>query len=224
MFDYSKEKVGGSSVYLRTCGVHQGVIFKGLEYVATDSYEAFDLIFDVNGAIFKDRMFGTSLEKAFPKKIYENNVVAGEETKEQAYHREMKERYLKVASFVNLFAGEESVKAMSKFNTFKDLVDKANKELASVDTTRPINILTIWKNNDAKQTSNLILPSKGKFVELTEYNEEGKAISAKIQPTIWQQQNVMIEKYPYGASNEASSSDSTILNDINSVATDDLPF
>ena len=115
---------------------------------------------------------------------------------------------------------------LGKFDGMKDLVDKANNLLNSADKTVKLNILVGWKNNDSTQKSNLIIPDRGtKWVEPTQYDATGAVKQATIKMKPSQQARMMEEKYPYGASNESTNSDSVILNDINhSDTSGDLPF
>lgn len=221
MFDFSNEEVKKS--FLNECGLYQEAKLVGLEYRAEESYECFDILLEVNGSQFSNRVFSPDIDKVFPKKKYENNQIVGEETKEEAYQRTYKEIFFKVRHLALCYASEDEVmNKIGKFSSFKDLVDKTIDLIGDEKETVKLNFLTVWKNNDRTQKNHLVIPERIKWVEPTVYTAEGKILSATIQLTPWQQSNQTTRK-DYTGSNESLGSTDAILNDVGSQDSD-LPF
>lgn len=219
MFDFSNETEKKN--YLRTAGLHKNAIFKSLTYNAEPSYEYFDIILEVDGAEFRDRTFGTTLEKVFIRKVYEKGMPR-EETKEEAYEREYKEKFFKVLYLVMCYVSEDEAKeAIGKFNGLKDLVEKANSIIQNNEIK--VNFLTIWRNSDSKQESRLVIADRVKWVEPVVTDAEGNPKEATLSLTKYQKDNMLVEKYPYnggGEDNESSNTSDTLINEED----EELPF
>lgn len=205
--------------YLRTAGLHQNAKLIGINYDATEQYEYFDIELEVDGKKFRERTFGPNPDKVYPKDIYENGEKVGSETKEEAFKRAINEVSTKLFYLGNAFVSEAELKAsVNKAKDLKDFVEKVNKaiNLSGNKETTSLNFLTIWKNNDTKKSSNLIIPINTKWVEAS---KEGQAPSIKLSK--WQLERQMTEKYPYVASqSEAPAGNEAITTDESS----DLPF
>lgn len=220
MFDFSNETEKKS--YLRTAGLHKGGIFKSLTYNAEPSYEYFDIVLEVDGAEFRDRTFGTTVEKVFTRKVFEKGVPR-DETKEEAFEREYKEKFFKVLYLVMCFTSEDAAKeAIGKFDGLKDLVEKANAIIAGNEAH--VNFLTIWRNSDSKQESRLVIADRVKWIEPVVTDAEGNPKEATLSLTKYQKDNMLVEKYPYnggGSDNESSNTSDTLIDE---EVEDDLPF
>lgn len=207
--------------YLRSAGLHTNAKLVSLKYDATEAYEFFDIELETeDGAIFRERTFAPNPEKVFPKQKYEGGKPVGEETKAEAYKRVVSETTTKLFYLGLAFVEEAELRASIKASNWKDLVEKVNKAInmsGKADTTR-LNFLTVWKNSDSKQRSNLVIPDRTAWVEAY---VEGKPASIKLNK--WQLDNQMIEKYPYQGSSEAPATDDIISGDASAVSSD-LPF
>ena len=214
-FGFDNTNSGSDSVrHLRTPGLHTNAKFVGLTYDATEQYEYFDIeIETADGRHFRERTFGPDPNKVFPKAIWKNGKQEGTETNEQAFDRVKKDINTKLYHLALCFATkdelQESVKGIS---SLKEFVGAVNKVIGNPEN-RAINILTIWKNSDVRQKSNLILAERTKWCEPF---VEGKEATIKLSK--WQIENQLVEKYPYNA---AGTSDQVLVSDN---AADDLPF
>jgi hypothetical protein len=218
-FDNIQEKGG----YLRQAGVNMDATFVALTYVANENWEGFDIeLSTADGKMFRERTFGANIEKVFPKAKYQDGRQIGTETKQEAFERVQaelsKKLYHLAACFVRKDVLKEKVKSV---RDLKDLVEKVNKAMAEAGTDRKINFLTMWKNSDIKQRSNLILADRIQWCEPTTYGSNGEVMNAKINFTQYQIANNMKEKYPYNANESGQTSDAIIGG---SQAVDDLPF
>lgn len=205
--------------YLREAGVHENAKFLGLSYDATEQYEYFDIeVETADGRYFRERTFGPNKEKIFPKDLWQQGKKIGTETKDQAFLRVEQEINTKLFYLALCFAPKDILtEKVSKVKSLKELVEAINKVIG--EPTNTINFLTIWKNNEAKQKSNLIIAERIKWCEK---NVEGKKPS--IQLTKWQITNNLIEKFPYKAPN--SEATETLTNEQNQPVGEvtDLPF
>ena len=93
------------------------------------------------------------------------------------------------------FTDAETIKHKVKnCNGMKELVDRMNAVIkASGNADISLNFLTIWKNNEGKAKSNLIIAERIKWIEPTQFTEEGKEKSATITLTKWQKENGLTE-------------------------------
>lgn len=203
-------------VYLKEAGLHQNVKFVGLKYEANESWEAFDIELETaDGKYFRERTFGADINKVYPKPIYRNGVKEGEETKEEAYNRVRGDINKKLFYLAQCFVDKDTlINKAGSAQTLKELVETVSKLIGQ--PTETINILTIWKNSDVRQKSNLIIADKIKWCE--PYTE-GKTPSIKL--TTWQANNQTVEKYPYKPE-QSESEGGAILDE--SSSTEKLPF
>lgn len=209
---------GGSKRYLRQAGLHEDVKFLGLNYVATEGWEGFDIELETSdGSYFKERTFGPNIDKVFPKALYKDGQKVGMETKEQAYERKEMETSRKLFYLAACFSKDEKAlrDSLGSVRTLKELVEGVKEIIGEPGNT--INFLTIWKNSDAKQRSNLIVADRGQWCES---NVPGRKSGLRL--TKWQQDNQMIEKYPYGK--EVSDTDESIIPDEMAQPESALPF
>lgn len=206
--------------WLREAGVHENAKFLDLRYDATEQYEYFDIeIETAEGRFFRERTFGPNKEKVFPKDKYKNKVKVGTETKEEAFERVQQEINTKLFYLASCFCDkQELTEKASKVKDLKGLVEVVRSLIGQPTDT--INFLTIWKNNDAKKKSNLIIADKIKWCEK---HTEGR--KAAIQLNRWQIANNTVEKYPYVGNNSEENNDSLVgSGEVPAGAVDDLPF
>lgn len=204
--------------YLREAGVHENAKFLGLSYDATEQYEYFDIeIETADGRYFRERTFGPSKEKVFPKDIWQGGKKIGTETIDQAYDRVQHEINTKLFYLANCFCSKDVLQdKVSKVKSLKELVEAVNKAIG--EPSNNVNFLTIWKNKETTRKSNLIIADKIKWVEK---HMEGKKPS--IQLSKWQIANNLVEKYPYVANNTGTNE--TLIEEGQPVGqVDDLPF
>lgn len=219
---YGFEDVVIKQKQLRTAGLHKNAKFIDLSYDATEQYEFLDIEIETEtGEKFRERTFGPNPDKVFPKKKYSEGKEVGEETKEEAFNRAINEVSTKLFHLGSVFVERDELKAsVAKPQNLKDFVEKVNKAInlsGKKDSTR-LNFLTVWKNSDAKQRSNLVIPANTVWVEA--YTE---GVPAGIKLNRWQQENQTVEKYPYQGNSEVSDTNDTIIGDENT-ANDGLPF
>ncbi len=196
-FDQVSEKKQG---YLRTAGIQQNAKFVGLNYIANEQWEALDIeLATADGKIFTERTFGPNIDKVFPKAKWEGGKQVGMETREEAYKRVEDEISQKLFYLGLCFTDSATLKAkVVGCRDLKELVAKVNAVITAAGVSDiSLNFLTIWKNNDGKQRSNLIIADKVKWVEPTKFGAEGAVLPATIKLTSYQQNNNMVEKYPY---------------------------
>lgn len=207
--------------YLRVAGLQQNAKLVAVKYDAAEYGEYFDIELETaDGATFKDRTFIPTAEKVFPKKKYSEGKEVGEETKEEAFKRAKGEIITKLFHLGLVFEDEATLRASITAPTWKELIAKFNKVITmsgKQDTTR-LNFLTVWKNNDNKKSSNLIIPDRTAWVEVY---TEGKPAGIKLSK--WQLDNQMIEKYPYQAGGSTPNTEDVISGEATDVASD-LPF
>jgi len=218
-FGFGNVKPDANKVWLKEAGVHENAKFLSISYDATEQYEYFDIeIETADGRYFRERTFGPSKEKVFPKDKYKNNKKIGTETKEEAYERVQQEINTKLFYLGTCFVDkDELIKRVNKVKSFKELVDAVKDAIGT--PTKTINFLTIWKNSDSKKKSNLIIADKVKWCEA---HTEGRKPS--IQFSKFHITNCLVEKYPYVASNESESNDSLIQQGEPAGEVSDLPF
>lgn len=204
--------------YLRKAGLHMGATLTSVSYNATETYEYIDIELDLEGKKFRERTFIPTADKVFPKKKYKEGVIVGEETKQEAYERSINEIVTKLFHLGATYLPEDELKASVSASNWKELVEKFNKALnLSGKRDQKLNFLTVWKNNDTKRSSNLIVPEKTRWVEAYKEGE-----GAYIKLNSWQAENQLVEKYPYqGNATEAPAGD-TVLS--GTTADSDLPF
>lgn len=223
MYSFDEVKESGGKQWLKRAGLHTNAKFVSLTYTANEQWEAFDIELQTeSGETFRERTFGPTIDKVYPKDKWDaNGNKVGLETKEEALNRVNQEILKKLFYLGTCFMSkEELVEKVGKPRTFKELVDSTAKAIGEPETT--INFLIVWKNSDARQKSNLIIAERIKWCEAY---VEGKP--ATIRLTKWQQDNQMVEKYPYNSQqNESLLSSETIIADITSgeALADDLPF
>lgn len=210
--------------YLRTAGVQQDAKFVGLTYNWTENYEYFDIeIETADGRMFRERTFGPNIDKSFPRTKYEKGKAVGTETKEEAYQRSQDEVSRKLYDLASCFVHKDELKERVKnCKDLKDMVGKVNAAIGPVANLPHINFLTIWKNSDSKQRSNLIIADKTKWCEPTQYGANGQPMPTNIKLTQFQMNNNMTEKYPYKGENAAEGTESTI--EAGAQYASDLPF
>lgn len=206
--------------YLDSAGLHKNAKFIDLSYDATEQYEYFDIELETeDGEKFRERTFGPNADKVFPRKKYEGGVAVGEETKEEAFKRSINEVSAKLFYLGAAFLNEDELKAsVGKPQNLKDFVEKVNKAITlsgNRDTTR-LNFLTVYKNSDAKQRTNVVIPDRTRWVE--KY-AEGAPVGIKLNK--WQQENLTTRKYTYQGNSEVANTNDTIVGD---TVNDDLPF
>lgn len=207
--------------YLRTAGLQQNAKFVALGYIANENWEGMDIeIQTEDGRTFTERTFGPNIDKVFPKPIWEKGKQVGMETKEQAYKRVEDEIAQKLFYLAICFSDRDTViSKVAGCPGLKELVEKVNdviKDSGRADEVR-LNFLTIWKNSDGKQRSNLIIADKVKWVEATAHNAEGATLPATIKLSTFQLNNNMVEKYPYNGQQAPATPVAT-------ASTADLPF
>lgn len=205
-------------VYLKEAGLHQNVKFLGLKYEANEAWEAFDIELETSdGRYFRERTFGADINKVYPKAKYVNGVKAGDETKDEAYERVKSEISKKLFHLACCYVSKDLiVEKAASVKSLKEFVELVAKLIG--EPTETINILTVWKNSDARQKSNLIIADKTKWCEPY---AEGKP--ATIRLTKWQLENQTIEKYPYNGNQDQSvGNGSAIVDEPHSA--DTLPF
>lgn len=216
-FGFDNTNQGSEKRYLRTPGLQLNAKFVSLTYNATEQYEYFDIeIESADGRVFRERTFGPDPNKVFPKAIYKNGKQEGTGTKEQAFERVQRDINTKLLHLALCFTTNEVLRESAKgISTLKEFVDAVNRAIGT--PTNNINFLTVWKNSDARQKSNLILAERIKWCEpYTEGRE------ATIKLTKWQLENQLVEKYPYNAG--GATTDSPVMVGEGAVAPDDLPF
>ncbi len=215
-------EVGTTGSYLRSAGTQVGGKFKALTYVFTEAWEGFDIEMETaDGKMFRERTFGADPEKVYPRAKYEKGVQVGMETKAEAFDRVQTEISTKIFQLASSFVPAETLRdACNTARDLKELVDKTNKLLSGTDTTIPVNFVTMWKNSDSKQKSNLIIADKVKWVEASKVNTDGTIAPANVRLSAYQQKNNTVEKYPYQGANSTVTSDAAVAN----AAPDDLPF
>jgi hypothetical protein len=214
-FGFDNTNSGSEKRYLRTPGIQTNARFVGLVYNATEQYEYFDIeIETADGRYFRERTFGPDPTKVFPKAIYKNGKQEGMETNAQAFERVQRDINTKLHHLALCFTTNDVLRENVKgISTLKEFVDAVNRAIGT--PTNNINFLTVWKNSDARQKSNLILAERIKWCEP---HTEGKEATIKL--TKWQLENQLVEKFPY---NGGATSDSPVMVS-EGVATDDLPF
>lgn len=205
-------------VYLKEAGLHQNVKYLGLKYEANENWEAFDIELETaDGKYFRERTFGADVTKVYPKAKYAGGIKEGDETKEEAFERVKSEINKKLFHLASCFVDKtELTNKAASVKTFKELVDVVAKLIG--EPTKTLNILTIWKNSEARQKSNLIIAEKIKWVEPY---VEGRPASIKL--TKYQLENQTTEKFPYKGTQEQAASDETIIPD-SQPAGEELPF
>lgn len=218
-FGFDNVKPSESKNYLREAGVHENAKFLGLSYDATEQYEYFDIeIETADGRYFRERTFGPNKEKVYPKGIWQSGKQVGTETKDQAFERVQQEINTKLFYLALCFCPKDVLtEKVSKVKSLKELVDAVNKAIG--EPSNNINFLTIWKNSEAKQKSNLIIADKIKWCEK---HVEGRKPS--IQFSKWQITNNLVEKFPYVGTNTGASTETLIDENQPVGQVDDLPF
>lgn len=206
--------------YLKTAGLHENAKLVNLVYTATEEWEGFDIeIVLSDGRFFKERTFGPSIDKVYVKGKWKSGVKVGEETKEEALERVEGEISDKIYYLVNCFVPKEDIDGkFSSVSNLKELVDAA-VGLISIPNETPINFLTIWKNSDTRQKSNMIIADR---IRWCEPHTEGKP--ATIRLSNYQLANQVVEKYPYRSDNESSGTDNALIEGGDNQPADDLPF
>lgn len=215
-FDFSnvaEQKKG----YLRQAGVQQNAKFIGLTYTATEAWEGMDIELETeDGKVFTERTFGPNIDKVFPKAKWEAGKQIGTETKQEAFNRVSDEIAAKVFYLAACFVDKDVLKEkIRNCNGLKELVDRVNSVISTFGTERTVNFLTIWKNSESKQRSNLIIADKVRWIEPTEFNAEGAVKPATIKLTSYQLNNNMTEKFPYNGQQAPA---------VAAPSTADLPF
>lgn len=219
-FGFKDVKPGTDKNYLKEASCHVNAKLLGLSYDATEEYEYLDIeIETADGRYFRERTFGPNKEKVFPKNLYKGGGIVGVETKQQAYERVQQEINTKLFHLASCFVDRKTLTdEVSSVTTFKELVEAVKKVIGEPSTT--INFLTIWKNNDGKQKSNLIIAEKSKWCEPY---VEGK--NPSITYSKWQMTNQMVEKYPYqGATGSTLEGTESLVNEGPAGEVSDLPF
>lgn len=195
------DNLPSGKVYLKRAGEHENAKFIGLTYDATPQYEYFDIAIETaDGSYFRERTFGPDREKVYPKQLYKNNVKDRMETKDEAFLRVQQEINTKLFHLASCFTTKDVLtEKVRNVKTLKELVEAVNKAIGEPQTN--INFLTIWKNSDAKQKSNLIIAERIKWVEP---HVPGRKVGISL--TKYQIANQLVEKYPYqgGHTNEES--------------------
>lgn len=218
MFGFDNTTQGNErKEYLRAPGLQTNAKFIALTYDATEQYEYFDIELETsNGKYFRERTFGPDPNKVFPKAIWKNGVNEGMETTQQAYERVKREINTKLYHLALCFVSKDELSEKVRgVSTLKEFVNAVNKAIGKPENT--INFLTIWKNSDARQKSNLILAERIKWCEPF---TEGK--EATIRLTKWQIENQLVEKYPYGGASTQTTEGPVLIGE--NGAGDDLPF
>lgn len=199
--------------YLRTAGLQQGARLVNLGYVANEKWEGIDIeMVTSEGKVFTERTFGPTLDKVFPKKLWQDGKEIGEETKEQALERVQGELAQKLFYLALCYTDADTIRnKVKECSGVKDMVDKINAVIKSNKdwATIELNILTIWKNSPSKQRSNLIIADKIKWVECAVVNPEGGYMPTKINLTAWQRTNGMKEEFPYNGNQSPAVSEVT---------------
>lgn len=221
-YGFGNINTGSDKIYLKEAGLHINCKFIGLSYGATEEYEYFDFEAETpDGRYFRERTFGPDINKVYPKALYKGGQKIGEETRDQAFERVKSEINTKLFYLALCFVPKDvlSTKAAS-VKSFKELVDAVAK-LIDLPSDTKINMLTVWKNSDSRQKSNLIIAERVKWCE--PYTE-GR--TAGIHLTKWQLDNQTVEKYPYRPDNSVDeTNNSAIIDGGEGVpATDQLPF
>lgn len=218
-FDNVKEE-SSKKQYLREAGLHENAKFIGLTYGATAEYEYFDIELEVDGKTFRERTFGPDINRVFVKANWENGKQVGMETKEQAYSRSEMEVSTKLLHLAACFVDKQTaIKKVTGLKTLKEFVDAVSKLIGQPKNT--INFLTIWKNSDKNERSNLIIAERIKWCEPY---VEGTAPGIKL--TRYQEEKQMFEKYPYVAktSDGPAVKNAEALEEVTSDVAGDLPF
>jgi len=218
-YGFDKLPDNGKKTYLRRAGLHLGAKFVGLYYTATEQWEAFNIDIETSdGQFFSERTFGPTIDKVYPKQKWIDGKPGPMETPKEALERVQGEISNKLYQLALCFVDKETLQSSVKnVGTFKELVDKVAVLIGN--PTTKINFLTIWKNSDAKQKSNLILADRIKWVES---HVEGVGSSLKFNR--WQLDNQLVEKYPYQGTPTDSSSDNTEALIVSEDLSSDLPF
>lgn len=213
-FDTVAEQKKG---YLRQAGLQQNAKFVGLSYVANELWEGLDIeLQTADGKVFTERTFGPNIDKVFPKAKWENGKQVGMETREEAYKRVEDEISQKLFYLGLCFTDSATLKAkVVGCRDLKELVSKVNAVIGDA-TDIPLNFLTIWKNSDGKQRSNLIIADKVRWVEPTQFGADGAIAQAGIKLTTYQLNNNMVEKYPYNGNTAPAAAPASV--------TSNLPF
>jgi len=218
---YGFKDVNETKQYLRTPGLHVNAKFVGLKYEANENWEAFDIELETSdGKFFRERTFGPNVDKVYPKALYKDGQKVGMETKDQAFDRVKNEINKKLFYLALCFVDKVTLtEKCASVRTLKELITTLNQLLENTSGT--INFLTIWKNSDVRQKSNLILAERIKWCE--PYVEN---VTPTIKLSTYQQANQTVEKYPYSGTETVSSSDVILNNAVeeNAGAVDDLPF
>ena len=216
-FDNVAEQKKG---YLRQAGVQMNAKFVGLTYVANEQWEALDIELQTeDGKIFTERTFGPNIDKVFPKPKWAEGKQVGMETREEAYKRVENDISQKLFYLALCFTDSATLKEkVVGCRDLRELVAKVNGVIAQAGdaTAIPLNFLTIWKNSDTKQRSNLIIADRVRWVEPTKFDGEGKVMPATIKLSTYQANNNMVEKYPYNGNTAPAATPQA--------STADLPF
>lgn len=220
MYSFDNIKENDSKQWLRRAGLHTNARFVSLTYTANEQWEAFDIeLVTEKGETFRERTFGPTIDKVYPKDKWADGKKVGLETKEEALKRVQDEVAKKLFYLGTCFMSkDELVSKVGKAKTFKELVDGVSKAIGETETT--INFLTVWKNSDSRQKSNLIIAEKIKWCEPYDADKD-----VTIRLTKWQQDNQLVEKYPYTRQEEAQLGDDVLIaQDAEQALSDDLPF
>lgn len=212
-----------NKIYLKEAGLHKNAKFLGLTYDATPDFEFFDIEIETeDGRYFRERTFGPDIEKVYPKAIYKSNQKVGEETKQQAFERVTAEINTKLYYLGLCFIDKDTlVGGIQNARTLKEFVAGVNKVIGEEAKGKAITFLTVWKNSDVRQKSNLIIAERIKWCEA--YHSD-KAATIKL--TKWQLENQTVEKYPYkGEASEVANTSAAVVNeDVDTTPGEGLPF
>lgn len=223
-FDNIKEEGKGGSM-LREAGVQMGGKFVELVYTANEEWEGFDIKLETSdGRSFRERTFGPSLNKVFPRAKYSEGKQVGTETNQEAFERVQGEISKKLFYMASCMVEPEALKeAVGSARDLKTLVDRINKVITEGNTEVKINFLTMWKNSQVKRRSNLILADRVKMFEITQFDEEGKMKSPGISFTKYQIEKCMVEEFKdeWKNTNESTNNDAV---EMNGGSVSDLPF
>lgn len=214
------DKLPTGKVYLKRAGEQENAKFISLTYDATEAYEYFDISIETeSGETFRERTFGPNKEKVYPKQLYKNNVKDRMETIDEAFERVQQEINTKLFHLASCFTTKDVLtEKVRNVSTLKGLVEAVNKAIGTPEGT--INFLTIWKNSDAKQKSNLIIAERIKWVEP---HVPGKKVGISL--TKYQIANQLVEKYPYnGGATNTGNHEESLIEEGPVGAVGDLPF